>query len=70
MTYDVTLDGTGEGAIGGGRYKADAMVNIYAGTKEGYTFNGWTSDDGVIFARREERGNELHDARQKCHCHR
>ena len=50
VTYDVTLDGTGEGAIGGGRYKAGAMVNIYAGTKEGYTFNGWTSDDGVIFA--------------------
>ena len=50
VTYDVTLDGTGEGATGGGRYKADAKVNIYAGTKEGYTFNGWTSDDGVIFA--------------------
>ena len=49
VTYDVTLDGTGEGATGGGRYKADAKVNIYAGTKEGYTFNGWTSDDGVIF---------------------
>lgn len=49
-TYTVTLNGGGTGAIGAGNYKKEAIVNIYAGERSGYNFNGWTSPDGVIFA--------------------
>ena len=33
---------------GAGRYAVDARVMIYAGSRENYTFTGWTSDDVVI----------------------
>ena len=44
-TYEVTvIDGTG-----GGKYAEGETVSIKANDKSGYTFSGWTSDDGVIF---------------------
>lgn len=48
-TYTVTLNGGGTGATGAGNYAKDAIVNIYAGERSGYSFNGWTSPDGVTF---------------------
>ena len=45
--YEVTLRNAGNGATGDGEYKAGAPVKIYAGTKSGYTFSGWTVSDGV-----------------------
>ena len=46
-TYTVTLNGAGTGATGAGEYAANDTVKLYAGTKSGYTFSGWTSDDDV-----------------------
>ena len=44
-TYKVTVtDGTGSG-----KYAEGKTVSIKANNKSGYTFSGWTSDDGVIF---------------------
>ena len=44
-TYTVTLEGTGTEAAGAGNYAEEAIVTINAGTRSGYTFNGWTSTD-------------------------
>ena len=44
--YEVkVVDGTG-----GGIYSAGQTVTIKADEKSGYTFIGWSSDDGVVFA--------------------
>ena len=44
-TYKVTVtDGTGSG-----KYAEGETVSIKANDKSGYTFSGWTSDDGVVF---------------------
>ena len=44
--YEVkVVDGTG-----GGIYSAGQTVSIKADEKSGYTFIGWSSDDGVVFA--------------------
>ena len=48
-TYTVTLNGAGTGATGAGEYAAGAEVKLYAGTKSGYTFSGWTSNDVALF---------------------
>ena len=48
--HNVTLSGAGTGATGAGRHAAGTTVNIYAGTKSGYTFNGWTSDDVTVLS--------------------
>ena len=48
--HNVTLSGAGTGATGAGSHAAGTTVNIYAGTKSGYTFNGWTSDDVTILS--------------------
>ena len=48
--HNVTLTGAGTGAIGAGSHAAGTTVNIYAGTKSGYTFNGWTSDDVTVLS--------------------
>ena len=48
--HNVTLTGAGTGATGAGSHAAGTTVNIYAGTKSGYTFNGWTSDDVTILS--------------------
>ena len=47
---NVTLSGAGTGATGAGSHAAGTTVNIYAGTKSGYTFNGWTSDDVTVLS--------------------
>ena len=47
-TYLVTLNGGGLGATGAGSYTEGADVNLYAGTRGGYTFAGWTSPDVTI----------------------
>ena len=46
--YEVTLRNVGEGATGAGKYGEGDPVEIYAGTRSGYTFNGWVSDDATI----------------------
>ena len=49
-TYLVTLNSGGLGATGAGSYTEGATVNIYAGTRGGYTFTGWTSPDVDIIS--------------------
>ena len=44
----VSLDG-GNGATVSGSYASGAAVSIDAGTRSGYTFNGWTSSSGGAF---------------------
>ena len=48
--HNVTLTDAGTGATGAGSHAAGTTVNIYAGTKSGYTFNGWTSDDVTVLS--------------------
>ena len=48
--HNVTLSGAGTGATGAGSHAAGTTANIYAGTKSGYTFNGWTSDDVTVLS--------------------
>lgn len=48
--HNVTLTGAGTGATGAGSHAERTTVNIYAGTKSGYTFNGWTSDDVTVLS--------------------
>ncbi|WP_313525215.1 S-layer homology domain-containing protein [Anaerotignum sp.] len=48
--YQVTISNGGTGAIGSGGYVAGDTVTIHAGSKNGYSFNGWTTSDGVSFA--------------------
>ena len=45
----VELNG-GNGATTGGSYAAGTVVPINAGSRAGYTFNGWTSSNGGDFA--------------------
>lgn len=47
-TYTVTLNGVNSDATGAGNYAVGVTVNIYASTKSGYSFNGWTSDNVTI----------------------
>ena len=46
--HSVTLSGAGTNATGAGSHAEGTTVNIYAGTKSGYTFTGWTSNDVTI----------------------
>lgn len=50
VKYTVTVDGSYAEASGAGHYMAKDTVTINAGTRDGYTFSGWTSGDGVTFA--------------------
>ena len=50
VKYTVTVDGSHAEASGAGHYAAMDTVTINAGTRDGYTFSGWTSGDGVTFA--------------------
>ncbi|MEA4814222.1 MAG: S-layer homology domain-containing protein [Oscillospiraceae bacterium] len=45
----VNLNGGNGGTTGGG-YASGASVAINAGTKSGYTFSGWTTSNGGVFA--------------------
>ena len=47
-SYTVTLNGVNSDATGAGNYAVGVTVNIYASTKSGYSFNGWTSDNVTI----------------------
>ncbi|MEQ2443606.1 DUF6273 domain-containing protein [Pseudoflavonifractor sp. CLA-AP-H29] len=54
-TYTLTVDlngGSGgtTGGTTGGTYPAGEVVNINAGSRSNYRFNGWTSSDGGTFA--------------------
>ena len=50
IEYTVTVSGSYASASGAGEYAVGETVNIYAGTKSGYTFNGWTSDDVTVLS--------------------
>ena len=48
--YAVTVNGSYAQTTGAGSYAKYATVTIDAGTRSGYTFKGWTSEDDVTFA--------------------
>lgn len=48
--YSVTVNGSYAQTTGAGSYAEGATVAIDAGTRSGYTFDGWTGSDGVTFA--------------------
>lgn len=48
--YTVTVNGSYAQTGGTDVYTEGATVSIDAGTRAGYTFDGWTSSDGVTFA--------------------
>ena len=48
--HNVTLSGAGTDATGAGSHAANTPVKIYAGTKSGYTFAGWTSNDVTVLS--------------------
>ena len=49
-TYAVTVSGSYAETSGAGDYAEGETVNLDAGTREGYTFAGWTSDSNITFA--------------------
>ena len=46
--YLVTVNGSYASTTGAGEYAVGATVNIFAGSRSNYSFNGWTSDDVTI----------------------
>ena len=52
--YEVTLRNAGDGATGAGEYAEGKTVTITAGSRPGYVFRGWTSDDVQISDARNE----------------
>ena len=48
--HTVTVNDSYAQTAGAGNYAEGATVTIDAGTRSGYTFDGWTSADGVTFA--------------------
>ena len=48
-TLTVNLNG-GSGGTTGGEYAENTIIPIDAGTKSGYSFNGWTTSNGGTFA--------------------
>ena len=52
--YEVTLRNAGDGATGAGEYAESKTVTITAGSRPGYVFRGWTSDDVQISDARNE----------------
>ena len=50
ISYTVTVEGSHATTTGSGSYTIGQNVSIDAGTYEGYTFAGWTTEvDGVTF---------------------
>lgn len=50
ISYTVTVEGSHATTTGSGSYTIGQIVSIDAGTYEGYTFAGWTTEvDGVTF---------------------
>ncbi|MDD6032926.1 MAG: DUF6273 domain-containing protein [Oscillospiraceae bacterium] len=46
--YTVTVNGSYASAAGTGEYEEGDLVTLAAGSRSGYTFSGWTSDDVII----------------------
>ncbi len=49
-TYAVIINGSYATTSGAGDYAKGTIVNINAGSRSGYNFNGWTSTDGITLA--------------------
>jgi len=49
-TFTVTVNGSEAGLTGAGNFASGDTVTIYAGTRSGFIFNGWTSTPAVTFA--------------------
>lgn len=47
--YAVTVNGSYAQNSGAGSYAAGRVVTVRAGSRSGYTFNGWTSGSNVVF---------------------
>ena len=47
--YAVTVNNSYADASGAGSYAAGSVVTVRAGSRSGYTFNGWTSGSNVAF---------------------
>mgnify|MGYP002542499513 CR=1 FL=1 len=47
--YAVTVNGSYADVSGAGSYAAGSVVTVRAGSRSGYTFNGWTADSSVAF---------------------
>ena len=47
--YVVTVNGSYADVSGAGSYAAGSVVTVRAGSRSGYTFNGWTSGSNVVF---------------------
>ena len=47
--YAVTVNGSYVDVSGAGSYAAGSVVTVRAGSRSGYTFNGWTSGSNVVF---------------------
>ncbi len=47
--YTVTVNGSYAQNSGAGSYAAGSVVTVRAGSRSGYTFNGWTSGSNVVF---------------------
>lgn len=47
--YAVTVNGSYAQSSGAGNYAAGRVVTVRAGSRDGYTFNGWTSGSNVAF---------------------
>ena len=47
--YAVTVNGSYAQNSGAGSYAAGSFVTVRAGSRSGYTFNGWTSGSNVVF---------------------
>ncbi len=48
--YQVAVNGSYATTSGAGSYSAGDIVTVNAGSRSSYTFSGWTSADGIIFA--------------------
>lgn len=47
--YAVTVNNSYADVSGAGSYAAGNVVTVRAGSRDGYTFNGWTSGSNVVF---------------------
>ena len=47
--YAVTVNNSYADVSGAGSYAAGRFVTVRAGSRDGYIFNGWTSDSSVVF---------------------
>ncbi|WP_419822860.1 S-layer homology domain-containing protein [Anoxybacterium hadale] len=52
VSYLLQVEGGGDGSTESGDYAAGTVVSISAGTKNGYTFSGWTTSGGGVFDNR------------------